>query len=195
MIWIRCMKRIQKTALKQTWFKGSSRSTTDHEGDAQEAQGDRQGSVMGTVLNDLSSTRLVTVTSSTYSHKEGKEMSHVLEPSIRQVQRQKILWPIAQIRDPFWKISWDSRKWDWAQSRLQHMLAMLGFPILPLKKNKSPREMTRASKLWKGTQVPDKWLPCECILYWLTPDSKITIISGQVRKRSHWNISILLLSF
>lgn len=115
---------------------------------------------------DLSFTRLVTVVavpSSTYSHREGKEMSHVLGPSIRQVQRLKTMY-IVQVQDPFWKISWDSRNQDWGQSRLQHILAMFK-PILSLKKNKSPKEMVRANKLWKGTQVPDKWLSCECILY------------------------------
>lgn len=122
---------------------------------------------------DLSFAGLVTVVTVprfTCSHREGKGMSHVLGLSIRQVQRLKTMY-IAQIQDPFWKISWDSRN----QSRLQHMLAMFK-PILSLKKNKIPKEMDRASKLWKGTQVPDKWLSCECILYWLTSDSKLTHI-------------------
>lgn len=55
--------------------------------------------------------------------------------------------------------------------------------------------MARASKVWKGLQVPDNWLSCECILYCLTSDSKSTVISGQMRKWSYWNISILLKSF
>lgn len=132
----------------------------------------------------------MTVTSSAYSPRAGKEMSHALSPSSQQQQKtgpgtgDSVTYNMAP-----GSIQEDQLGQQEAQPRLLYSLCLLilGFPILSLKKNKSSRQLVTASKIWKGPQVPDKWLFCEWLLcvanFWLTsdcpiwPDEKVVLLN------------------